>query len=336
MSTKSTSVKSTNKTTTTKESESTVTTKKAQAKATTKESESTVHPLQNFIPSSDWYKNDEGTPTYVSREIGGVTDIKVLDRALALGHNVLLAGPTGSAKTSLCYAFGAKHNLPVINVPCNGAAEPSLFIGQHYRKEDGSIDFQLGLVAQAVLHGGIILFDEVNFLKPNIGAYVHSLLDSRRALYIPEAEGTSAPTYIKAHKDCLILGAYNPEYQGTRPLNEAFKNRFAFQLEWGYDREVENALLESDALLELGWKLREASDAGNISTPVSTNLLIEFEELAVDDELGFDFALQNFLYHFHSDEQPAVKLVLVQYAPKIYEELFEEKYPSDGLFNPNV
>lgn len=293
-----------------------------------------THPLAHLIPNRDWYENEDGEPTYISRTIAGVRDLDVIAAAHRLRHNVLLAGPTGSAKTSVTYAYGAWKQLPVVNIPCNGAAEPSMFIGKWVRLQDGSFDFKLGELALAVQHGGIILLDEVNFLKSNIGAYLHGLLDSRRTLSIPDAQGSSAPTSIKAHPDCLIVGAYNPDYHGTKPLNQAFKNRYGFQIEFPYLKEVEDQLLNSDALLTLANNLRLEVEAGNIATPISTNLLIETEELAMDDALGFDFAMVNFLNHFPIDEQQPVREVLVQVAPIIYSELFDGDYPTDGLFNP--
>ena len=307
---------------------------KASVTKTTKQKGSEVktseHPLSYSIPDSDWHEH------YINREIAGVQDLSVIASAHRLGHNLLLSGPTGSAKTSVTYAYASKVGLPVVNIPCNGAAEPSLFIGKWNKLPNGQFDFILGELALAVLHGGIILLDEINFLKPNIGAYLHGLLDTRRTLVIPEAQGSSAPTYIKAHSDCVIIGAYNPNYQGTRPLNEAFKNRFAIQLDFPYLNEVEEQLVQSESLLTLANNLRLEFDAGNIATPISTNLLIETEEFACDEELGFDFALINFLNHFPLDEQQPVKEVLIQVAPNIYQELFEETYPEDGLFNPVV
>jgi hypothetical protein len=292
------------------------------------EMKTSEHPLAYAIPDADWHTH------YISRDIAGVNDLNIFASAHRLKHNLLLSGPTGSAKTSVTYAYASKVGLPVVNIPCNGAAEPSLFIGKWNKLPNGQFDFVLGELALAVLHGGVILLDEINFLKPNIGAYLHGLLDSRRTLVIPEASGSSAPTFIKAHPDCLIVGAYNPNYQGTRPLNEAFKNRFAFQVDFPYLNEVESSLIQSESLIQLANNLRLELDAGNLTTPISTNLLIETEELACDEELGFDFALTNFLNHFPLDEQQPVKEVLVQIAPNVYNELFGEPYPSDGLFNP--
>lgn len=297
-------------------------------KGTSVKTETAQHPLAHLIPDADWHE------TYISRTVAGVLDLDILLAAKRNKHNVLFSGPTGSAKTSICQAFASLHQLPLVNVPCHGAAEPSHFVGRWNRLPNGQFDFFLGALALAVQYGGVILLDEVNFLKPSIGAYLHGLLDGRRILEIPEAVGSSVPTHIKAHDDCFIVGAYNPNYHGTRPLNEAFKNRFAFQIDFPYSEEVELQLVESDVLRGLAGRLRQEVELGNLTTPISTNLLIEFEEIALDENLGFDFALTNLLNRFPADERFAVQEVLVQEAPRIHEDLFGEAYPSDGLYNP--
>ena len=53
--------------------------------------------------------------------------------------------------------------------------------------------------------------------------------------------------------------------------------------------------------------------------PISTNMLIEFEELAVD--LGYDFAVANFKNAFAEDESPAVNETFDLYNEKIREQL---------------
>lgn len=287
-------------------------------KATSTKSETTVdrsnHPLAHLIPNRELYGEQ-----YISRSIGGHTDLEILAHAFKERHNVLLYGPTGSAKTSCVYAFGAQNGLPVVNVPCNGAAEPRLFIGGWTPQADGSLDFVAGELLQAVLHGGIIYLDEVNFLPPKISAYIHGLLDKRRVLSVNDAKGSSIPSTIQAHKECFIVAAFNPDYHGTRPLNQAFRNRFKYQLSFPYDNEIESELVNSPSLLELANSLRVSVQTGNITTPISTNLLFELEE--VNEDLGFDFALNNFLNHFPEDEAQVVREVLVTYAEKIYADL---------------
>lgn len=284
-----------------------------------------THPLAHLIPSKDVYGE-----SYISRSIGGHSDLEILGHAFKEQHNVLLYGPTGSAKTSCVYAFGALNNLPVVNVPCNGAAEPRVFIGGWTPQKDGTLDFIAGEVLQAVRYGGIIYLDEVNFLPPKISAYIHGLLDKRRVLSVNDAKGSSVPATIQAHPECFIIGAFNPDYHGTRPLNQAFRNRFKYQLSFPYDSAIEQELVHSPALLELAGALRVSVQTGNITTPISTNLLFELEE--INEDLGFDFALNNFLNHFPEDESQVVREVLVTYAEKIWNDLNEGDFASSSEF----
>lgn len=276
----------------------------------------TNHPLHHLIPNPEIF----GGENYINRDFGGLTEFDILHTALDERHNVLIYGPTGPGKTSAVYAFAAQEKLPVVNVSCNGAAEPSYFIGGWQPQPDHSLDFVAGDVLLAVQHGGIIYLDEVNFLPPKIAAYLHSLLDKRRTISIPSAQGSSVPSLISAHPKCMIVGAYNPDYEGTRPLNKAFRNRFKYKMHFDYEPAIENELLDSASLLELAVKLRERFDTGDITTPISTNLLVEFEEIN-ESALGFDYAITNFLSAFDSDEREVVTEVFLLYAQNIWSDL---------------
>lgn len=289
-------------------------TKPAPRKKTTKPP---AHPLENLIPEEMFLD------TYISRDIAGIRDLDILDAAFDQRHNVLVFGPTGSAKTSLVYAFGAMKNLPVVNVPCNGAAEPRQLIGGWTPQPDGTFDFVPGDLLKAVMHGGIIYLDEVNMTPPKILSILHGLLDRRRTITVNDAEGSDTPTSITAHPECFVMAAYNPGYQGTRPLNEAFKNRFAFRLEFPYSEEVERELISSPTLISVGRELRGAYDSMVIRTPVSTNSLIEFEDFALDERLGYDFALHNFVAGFEAEDHQAVISTFEMYEAAIKADLYE-------------
>jgi hypothetical protein len=92
-------------------------------------------------------------------------------------------------------------------------------------------------------------------------------------------------------------------------LNAAFKNRFAFKVQWGYDEDVEARLVKFPTLRDVAKKVRDLVGT-EITTPVSTNMLMEFETFATDTTLGLDFAMANFISAFDGDEQGAVKNVL--------------------------
>lgn len=275
---------------------STTTTKR---KAAPKKAEPNLDHL--LLPQ--WFADD-----YISRELDGVRDLDVLDTAKSLGHNVLIYGPTGPGKTSLAMAYAASHNLPFGAIPCHGAVEDKQFFGGLTPKpvEGGGTawEWQDGIVTTIVRHGGVLLLDEVNFLHPRIGAVLHPLLDKRRQITLLNNGGE----VINAHPNVIVIAAYNPDYEGTRPLNEAFKNRFAFQIHMDYDSGIEGELVSHSVLLEVGTKLRDAQRKGDLDTPISTNKLMEFEDITA--ELGFDFAITNFVSSFKLHEQPIVAEIM--------------------------
>jgi len=77
-----------------------------------------------------------------------------------------------------------------------------------------------GVLLQAVTGGEMILVDEVNILIPEVTSLLHSLLDWQRCITVP---GVGE---VKAHPDFRLVAAMNVGYMGTRPLNQAFRDRF--------------------------------------------------------------------------------------------------------------
>lgn len=257
------------------------------------------HQLAHLVPHA--IKHDQ----YESRLINDYADLDLLHYAAGAKFNVLLFGPTGPGKTSSVFAYGAREKKPVVTVACNGGVDPATFWGQPVR-EGNRITFQESTVVQVIRHGGILYLDEVNFLHPRMAAVFHGLLDDRRSIVVPELLNEQ----IEAHPDLFVIAAYNPDYQGTRPLNEAFKNRFKIKLHFDYDREIEEKIVplfpdvDVAPLLDLAGNLRSMAGEGTLSTPVATNMLQEFVIIGTD--LGYDFAVANFVNTFAEDERQAV------------------------------
>ncbi len=162
---------------------------------------------------------------------------------------------------------------------------------------------------------GILLWDEINMGTERNLAKAYNLFDERREITLQEHKGEvlSAP----AGCDFLIVAAYNPGYRGSRELSQALPNRFAFKLEFSYDPTIESQLVVSESLLELAGKLRRMDK--EIKTPVSTNMQIEFCEIA----MAFDvpFAIKNFLQAFPAHERESVTNVFNLYKTRISHEI---------------
>lgn len=276
-----------------------VTTEKAGAapKTRTVRTKATPVPaiLAHLVPPKEFGED------YISRKIGNIKDIDLLKYALRAKSNTLLFGPTGPGKTSLVLAYAAKNNIPVATVQCNGAVDPNTFWGGIAFGDDGSIKgWQDSEITEVIEKGGVLYLDEVNFLPPKVSAVFHGLLDKRRQITIPEMGNK----VVKAHPDLQVVASYNPDYEGTKPLNPAFKNRFKIKVRFDYDEAIEKELLCLPIMQDIARKLRGAHATGDLDTPISTNMLIEFEELAID--LGYDFAVNNFLNAFGEEERQSV------------------------------
>ena len=248
-----------------------------------------------MIPDSSYLTS------YVGRKFaGGRSDFDLYDFALANHYNVLLEGPTGVAKTSSVLAYAAKRKLAFYSVSSSTGTEPSQLFGKYIPDGQGGFVWQDGPVTHLFRHGGVLLLNEVNFIPTRVASVLFSALDRRREIQLIDHKGE----VIVAHNDLLIVADMNPDYTGTQALNAAFRNRFKIQLVWDYDPRIESKLFKSKELAKIAAKLRVSQRQGELETPISTNMLIEFEEIALG--LGLPFARENFCNHFHSDEREAV------------------------------
>jgi nitric oxide reductase NorQ protein len=270
-----------------------------------------THPLDYLIPAK-WFAED-----YISRYFDTFKDLDLLDYARRNRQNTLMFGPTGPGKTSCVYAFGAVQGIPVVNLACNGAIDPSTTFVRPVFAADGSVQMVESDVLRVIRLGGILYLDEVNFMPPRVASVLHGLLDKRRTISIAELGNEK----VVAHPDLQVIATFNPHYEGTKPLNEAFKNRFAIKLSFDYDRKVEGELVTITALLDLADKLRAAHAAGDVETPVATNMLLEFEQIAWD--ISVDFAITNFIAAFDQDERDAVQNVIDLHSQAIREQIQE-------------
>jgi len=251
------------------------------------------------VPDMSYYDR------YIPRRITpDLSEFDIFDSAFEHNENVLLEGPTGPGKTSAILAWAALRNHPFYAVPCNQSIDPSQLFGKWIPDGSGGYMWQDGPFTDLVRHGGALLLNEVNFMPERIAAVTYALLDVRRQIVLMDHKAE----IIHASNSLIVFADMNPEYEGTRPLNKAFRNRFAHQIDWQYDLSVEKQLVKSKVLIDMGHKIRDSVRGGDIDTPVSTNMLQEFERFSL--RLGVSYAIQSFVSHFNSDERAVVQVVV--------------------------
>jgi len=252
------------------------------------------------VPDSRWGKE------YIDRKIvGNLTMFDLYDDALANNVNVLVVGHTGSGKTMSSLAWASKRKLPYYSFACSAGADESQLLGGMKPTADGHFQWVDGVLTEMFRHGGVFVIDELNMMSERLSAKLHPCTDGRRELTLNDKDGE----VIKAHPNLIIIGAMNPEYRGTRPLNQAWADRFEHRIEFGYDDAVERKLIKNRAVLDLAKKLRYSFDVDKtITTPISTRALVSFTETI--DRLGLDYAMYAFVNKFSRNEQASVKMLL--------------------------
>ena len=263
------------------------------------------------VPDPKWAKQ------YINRKVmGNITDFEIFDYALATDKNVLIEGPAGSGKTMAVQSYASARNMRYFNVSCHIGLEVSHLVGRWIPTADGHFKWQDGAVTEIVRNGGVLLFNEINFMPERFSTFIFSLLDYRREIQLMENGGE----IIKAHPDLLIVADMNPNYRGTRPLNQAFADRFAERLDFPYDKAIEMKILKNKAIIEMANQLRDEYDKRNLATPVSTRSLVAFLENA--KQFGMDFATYSYVNTFNGEtERNSVRLVVNTHRDNISMEL---------------
>jgi hypothetical protein len=261
------------------------------------------------IPSIDWSRK------YINRKINGLLDYAIYDNAMTNNENILIMGHAGSGKTMSVLGYASTRGYRYYNVSSHIGLEPTQLFGSWIPTPDGHFRWQDGPVTDLVRKGGVLLLNEVNFMPERVTTILFGLLDDRREIQIMENGGE----VIKAHKDLLVIADMNPNYRGTRPMNQAWVDRFHHKLDFPYDNSIESKLIKNKALLEMANKLRELSNKGDLDTPISTRGLANFIKNA--GNLNLDYAVSSYVNGFLDEEREAVRLVLDTYKPNIGIEL---------------
>ncbi|KAK3104319.1 AAA ATPase midasin, partial [Teratosphaeriaceae sp. CCFEE 6253] len=97
------------------------------------------------------------------------------------------------------------------------------YVGTYISGEDGKLQYQEGVLVQALRDGHWIVLDELNLAPTDVLEALNRLLDDNRELLIPETQET-----VRPHGDFMLFATQNPAglYGGRKALSRAFRNRF--------------------------------------------------------------------------------------------------------------
>ena len=275
--------------------------------------------LRALVPPKDVVEQ------YVSRTLdGGFLDLDALGIAMDNKLNVMLWGPTQSAKTTVLRAFAAQWGLPMISIPINGGIDVEGIPGGWRPHEEKLAKWYDSMASLIVANFGVIEIGEPNMTVSNSLARLFELLDNRRQLTREQYDGS----VIKAGPAVLLGGTLNlgKEYAGTFPLNEAFKERFPVRIEWGYSEAVEDELIGVHALQAFARSVRGNKD---IKTPFSTKLMEDYILFSL--VYNAEFAAAQMIGRFSEHEQNGVALAFAQFRDQVESEVAELLAGEDAL-----
>jgi MoxR-like ATPase len=168
---------------------------------------------KNLIPS---LPEEFQTPKAVKGICSAVTN----GDALA----VLFHGPAGTGKTMSCKLVCQEINMPIMDV-INCTENLDEFVLGKFIPEEDRIIFMESYTTKAIRHGGAVVFEEINFAKPQYLAFLNSLLDDNGFVRLDNGE------VVRRHPNFRFFATMNLGYFGTKELNQALYNRFSVIVE---------------------------------------------------------------------------------------------------------
>jgi midasin (ATPase involved in ribosome maturation) len=166
--------------------------------------------------------------------------LKPIANALQNGDCIsfLQHGPSGTGKTINCKLICEAIGLPLMET-INCSENLDEFVLGKFMPTESGIKFAESFVTKAIRHGGAVVFEEINFAKPQYLAFLNSLLDTNGFVRLDNNE------VVKRHGNFRFFATMNLGYYGTKELNQSLYNRFQLIMKVCgiYDAKIKNMLL---------------------------------------------------------------------------------------------
>lgn len=137
---------------------------------------------------------------------------------------LILQGEAGTGKNVLADMLANLSNREVVQIACNeNSVKEDLTYEWKYNPEKGTYEIPSRLITGMQTPGTIILFDEINALKPGVAKMMNSLFDYHRRLFMPGGEQQQE---VIADPTVIFVGTMNPQnYAGVNRLSPEVKSR---------------------------------------------------------------------------------------------------------------
>lgn len=148
-------------------------------------------------------------------------NLQTVSNAIVTGdvRALLLHGPAGTGKTMSCKLICREIGLPIMEtINCTESLDE--FVLGKFLPDGDKIVFWESYVTRAIRYGGAVIFEEINFARPQHLAFLNSLLDDNGFVRLDNGE------VVRRHKNYRFFATMNIGYYGTKELNQALYNRF--------------------------------------------------------------------------------------------------------------
>lgn len=138
------------------------------------------------------------------------------------GANLCLSGPKGTGKNKLVEHLSGLFDMSLCDIQLSYDTAKEEVRGEPTIMDDGKIAVRLSNILQAAQSPSIICLDEANMARGSITSLLHSLTDHRRYMEVPGY----GVVHVHPQARFVITMNEGDEYEGTREMNSAFRDRF--------------------------------------------------------------------------------------------------------------